>query len=205
MLPEHCLVTFGIFAALLSGVLPAGAQNPGPDAVTVTSNEDVELCRLKGHCYIPEVDDPIFIGDVIETGESGRIEFLVSGLGSSPDARVLLLPDGKIRIDRGSTQFVEIEILHGMIAVEPMNDFDVTFGSMRCLLGPGAAALGYDLPDEPAGSAFVTNVRGSCRCLSAEDGTYDIPVDTAFSFRNGRSIHERPAAEGLWATLTGDR
>ncbi len=194
-----------VLAGVLSGTHPADAKSATPDALTVTSNEGVTLCRPKGiRCFIPEVDDPIFIGDAIETTSSGRIEFTVPGSDSSPATRLFLLPRSKIRIDRDTAQnFVEVEVVRGMIGVEPSKDqsFDATFGSMICTVGPGQIAIGYNVLKKRTGLASVSNVSGTCRCLSSPGGDYDIPHDTVVTFKKGHRISQAPLAQGFWSKL----
>ena len=79
-----------VLSALLGGLQPASAKTATPDAVTMSASaEGVTLCRPRGtRCFIPGTDDPIFIGDVIETSGSGRLEFIVR----APASHIFLLP-----------------------------------------------------------------------------------------------------------------
>jgi len=195
-----------IFVALLSGLIPAGAKTATPDAITVTSTQGVTLCRPKGtRCFVPEVDDPIFIGDVITTTSSGRLEFKVPGSDRSAATHIFVLTRSKIRIDRDTEQdFVKVEILSGTIGVEPSKgqSFAVSFDSMVCIVGSGRVAIGYNMPKKRTGSASVSNVSATCRCLSTPGGDYDIPVNTVVSFKSGRRINQGTVAEGFWSKLT---
>ena len=179
----------------------AGAQ-PAPDGLTVSSNQDAELCRPKGRCFIPESDDPIFIGDVIETFAAGRFDFLLPGT-----ARILLLSSGKIRIDRGTVQMVEIELLGGMVTVETFTEkpLDVTLADLRCRVSSGPVAISYQMLDKRNGSASVANGNGSATCFSTEGPTHVVERNTVVDFYEGRAEARHSVAEGFWTSFLPPR
>jgi len=178
------------------------AEAPTPDGLTVSSNQEVELCRPKGRCFIPEPDDPIFIGDVIETFAAGRFDFLL------PDAaRILLLKNGKIRIDRGSVQMVEIEIIGGTLVVETFasKKLDVTLGDLRCRVGAGPVALSHQLAEKPTESSSVVNGNGMATCFSTGGATHLIDPNAAVDFHDGQVESSHPIPEGFWSSISPSR
>ena len=188
--------------ALAPPAAESAAEAPAPDGLTVSSNQDVALCRPKGSCFIPEPDDPIFIGDVIETFAAGRFDFLLTDT-----ARILLLNSGKIRIDRGSVQMVEIELIGGMAAVETFGNkpLDVTLGDLRCRVSAGPVAISYQMPEKPKGSYSVANAKGAVTCFAKEGGTYEIEHNKAIEFQDGRAPSRHSIPEGFWSILSPSR
>jgi hypothetical protein len=176
-----------------------------PDATTVTVTGYAELCRPGGSCFLPEPDDPIFVGDEITTHLPGRIDLGVRGAGGAPIAVVSLTPNGRIRFDRGSRVPVEIDLGQGLLIIEVIGPpgIDVTFGDLGCRIQGGTVAVGHNEVDGRHG--YVANRSAACVCFTEARTAHPVAPDTIATFRRGQPFDVRPLADSYWDNLRQQR
>lgn len=195
-----------VVLSVLPGLSGSSAQ-PLPDALTMSATGGVDLCRLGGRCFRPEVNDPIFSGDEIDTHLPGRIELSVRGQRGSPVAFVALTPNSRMRLDRGSRVPVEIDLRHGLLILEVAGQpgFDVTFGDLGCRIERGTIAIGHNEVDGQPGSSYVANRDAECTCFTEARTTHPIARGTVAGFQRGRPSGVSPLTDPFWANLRQQR
>ncbi|MCC7425284.1 MAG: hypothetical protein IT557_00110 [Alphaproteobacteria bacterium] len=181
---------------VLGAVLPlaSAAQSPGaplPDAVTETASQHVMLCRPRGRCFIPEPDDPLFVGDVIDVFETGRVAFQVAGTG-----RAVLSGPGRLRVTRDPGGGIALALLGGRLKAEPRGGRSllIRLDRLRCTLAGGGAVLDRQGGTGPRGITIIANGAGTLRCQPRRGEAFQVPPATLVEFRGSVPLAQRPVA-----------